>query len=112
MSLRNDKGSPLSRIISPNNSSCSKSLSIVSANITIWQYTNMRDGLVANMGIYKHERWISGHRGYFADPPSCRSYRGYVEFPRELRQSLCKRSNYPFYPIDLCRLPNKSILLL
>jgi hypothetical protein len=27
------------------------SLSIVSANITTWQYTTMRDGLVANMDL-------------------------------------------------------------
>src|SRR3989337_2839299 len=56
VSLRNDKGSAPARIISPNNCSCSKSLSIVSANITTWQYTNMRDGLVANIDLANHNK--------------------------------------------------------
>src|SRR3989337_597408 len=88
MSLRNDKGSPPARIISPNNCSCSKSLSIVSTNITTWQYTNMRDGLVANIDLANDnkESYAYMSNGLVADrlshacptSPSCRSYRAGV----------------------------------
>jgi len=81
-----------SRIIWPNTSSCSKSLScsIVSANITTWQYTTMRDGLVANIDLIttrNHMHMSNGlvdYRGYVLTTPSplmsklYRNYRGYV----------------------------------
>ena len=81
-----------SRIISSNASSCSMSLScsIVSANIITWQYTTMRDGLVANIDLIttrNHMHMSNGlvdYRGYVLTTPSplmsklYRNYRGYV----------------------------------
>src|SRR3989337_4098912 len=72
MSLRNDKViSPLSRIISPNNSSFSKSLSIVSANIT-----TMRDGLVANIDLGNHNKESYAYMSNGLVANIMQSYRG------------------------------------
>ena len=94
-SLRNYEvmiSSSPSQIISSNAFSCSKSLScsIVSANITTWQYTTMRDGLVANIDLIttrNHMHMSNGlvdYQGYVLTTPSplmsklYRNYRGYV----------------------------------